>query len=59
MVILELLQDFLSGLLSTNPDIQVKIKGDHSLNKRNMSKLIDLMSEFGATFLPKKKLIFL
>jgi len=45
----------LIGLLSTNPDIQVKIKGDQSLNKRNMTKLIDLMSEFGATFLPKKK----
>ena len=25
----------LIGLLSTNPDIQVKIKGDNSLNKRN------------------------
>ena len=48
----------LIGLLSTNPDIQVKIKGDHSLNKRNMSKLIDLMSEFGTTFLPKKKTNF-
>jgi|TARA_B100001093_G_scaffold514619_1_gene589057 3-phosphoshikimate 1-carboxyvinyltransferase len=45
----------LVGILATNPDIQVKIKGDHSLNKRNMRKLIDLMSEFGATFLPKKK----
>ena len=45
----------LIGLLSTNPDIQVRIKGDHSLNKRNMSKLIDLMSEFGATFTPKNK----
>ena len=45
----------LIGLLSTNPDIQVKIKGDHSLNKRNMGKLINLMSEFGATFLPHKK----
>jgi 3-phosphoshikimate 1-carboxyvinyltransferase len=45
----------LVGLLSTNPDIQVKIKGDHSLNKRNMSKLINLMSEFGATFLPPNK----
>jgi len=48
----------LVGLLSTNPDIQVKIKGDHSLNKRIMSKLIDLMSEFGATFLPKNKTNF-
>tara|TARA_B110000444_G_scaffold252270_1_gene281320 strand:+ start:648 stop:2006 length:1359 start_codon:yes stop_codon:yes gene_type:complete len=45
----------LIGLLSTNPDIQVKIKGDNSLNKRNMGKLINLMSEFGATFLPHKK----
>jgi 3-phosphoshikimate 1-carboxyvinyltransferase len=48
----------LVGLLSTNPDIQVKIKGDHSLNKRNMGKLISLMSEFGATFLPKNKTNF-
>ena len=45
----------LIGLLSTNPDIQVKIKGDYSLNKRNMSKLINLLSEFGATFLPQNK----
>jgi 3-phosphoshikimate 1-carboxyvinyltransferase len=48
----------LMGLLSTNPDIQVNIKGDHSLNKRNMTKLIDLMHEFGATFLPKNKTNF-
>ena len=48
----------LISLLSTNPNIQVKIKGDYSLNKRNMAKLIDLMSEFGTTFLPKKKTNF-
>ena len=48
----------LIGLLSTNPDIQIKIKGDNSLNKRNMSKLINLMGEFGATFLPKNKPTF-
>jgi 3-phosphoshikimate 1-carboxyvinyltransferase len=48
----------LIGLLSTNPDIQVKIKGDHSLNKRSMSKLINLISEFGATFLPQNKTNF-
>ena len=48
----------LIGLLSTNPDIYVKIRGDHSLNKRNMSKLIDLMGEFGVTFLPKNKINF-
>ncbi|MDA9092143.1 3-phosphoshikimate 1-carboxyvinyltransferase [Pelagibacteraceae bacterium] len=48
----------LVGLLASNLNIQVKIKGDHSLNKRNMIKLIDLMSEFGATFLPKNKYNF-
>ena len=48
----------LVGLLSTNPELKVKIKGDNSLNKRNMSKLIKLMSEFGATFLPRNKSTF-
>ncbi len=48
----------LIGILSTTPDITVEIKGDRSLNKRNMKKLIELMSEFGATFLPKKKYNF-
>ena len=48
----------LIGLLSTNPDIQIKIKGDRSLNKRSMSKIIDLMTQFGATFLPKNKINF-
>ena len=48
----------LIGLLSTNPDIHVKIKGDQSLNKRSMQKLITIMNEFGATFLPKNKTTF-
>jgi len=48
----------LIGLLSTNPDIHVRIQGDHSLNKRSMGKLINLMSEFGTTFLPKNKTNF-
>lgn len=48
----------LVGLLSTNPDIRVKITGDHSLKKRNMSKLISLMTEFGATFYPSNKMSF-
>ena len=48
----------LVGLLSTNPGVQVKIKGDHSLNKRNMAKLVDLLSGFGATFLPQNKTNF-
>ena len=46
------------GILSTTPNIDLKIKGDHSLNKRNMKKLIDLMSEFGANFFPKNKFKF-
>ena len=48
----------LIGILSTTPDIEIKVKGDHSLNKRDMKKLIDLMSEFGAYFLPKNKFRF-
>ena len=46
------------GILSTTPDIEIKIQGDHSLNKRNMKKLIEIMSEFGAEFLPKNKFNF-
>ena len=45
----------LIGLLTSNPNIQIKLKGDHSLNKRSMKKLINLMSQFGATFYPRKK----
>ena len=45
----------LVGILATTPDIDVTIKGDQSLNKRNMSKLIGLMREFGADFFPKNK----
>ena len=48
----------LIGILSTTPDIEVKIKGDNSLNKRSMEKLILLMSSFGATFLPKNRFFF-
>ncbi len=45
----------LVGILSTTPNIEVKITGDHSLKKRDMSKLILLMNEFGAEFQPKNK----
>ena len=48
----------LTGLCSTSPGIQIKIKGDNSLNKRSMSKLIDLMNKFGANFYPKNKTKF-
>ena len=48
----------LIGILSTTPDIQVNLKGDSSLNKRSMKKLINLMSIFGAEFFPKNKFNF-
>jgi len=48
----------LIGILSTTPDIEIKIQGDQSLNKRSIKKLINIMSEFGAEFLPKNKFNF-
>ena len=48
----------LIGMLSTTPNINLKMRGDHSLNKRSMKKLILLMRKFGASFLPKKKYHF-
>jgi 3-phosphoshikimate 1-carboxyvinyltransferase len=48
----------LIGILSTTAGIEIKIQGDHSLNKRSMKKLIILMSSFGAQFLPKNKFNF-
>ena len=48
----------LIGILTTTPDINVKIQGDSSLNKRSMKDLIKLMSEFGASFFPKNKFNF-
>ncbi len=43
------------GVLSTTPNISLNLTGDHSLKKRNMKKLILLMSKFGAIFKPVKK----
>ena len=48
----------LVGILSTTPNIHVKIKGDRSLNNRSMLKLIKTMNEFGAEFFPKNKICF-
>ena len=48
----------LIGILSTTPDIEINVKGDHSLNKRSMKNLIELMSKFGAQFSPKNKFKF-
>ena len=43
------------GIISTTPNMNLKITGDRSLNKRSMKKLIVLMNKFGAEFLPKNK----
>ena len=43
------------GILTTTPNINLRLTGDHSLKKRDMKKLILLMSKFGATFKPNKK----
>ncbi len=48
----------LIGIISTTPGLELNVQGDHSLNKRSMKKLIDLMSKFGATFLPRNKTKF-
>ena len=45
----------LIGILSTTPNIKVNISGDHSLNKRSMKSLINLMKKFGAIFFPRNK----
>ncbi len=44
----------LIGILSTTPNIKLKITGDKSLKKRNMLKLIELMNKFGANFKNKR-----
>ncbi len=46
------------GILTTTPNINLRLTGDHSLKKRDMKKLILLMSKFGATFKPNKKFHF-
>ena len=45
----------LIGIISTTKNIELNLRGDRSLNKRSMKRLIELMSEFGATFLPQNK----
>ncbi len=46
------------GIITSTPNMNVKIHGDSSLNKRNMGKLINLMNQFGASFLPENKKYF-
>ena len=46
------------GILASTPNINLKVFGDKSLNKRSMKKLILLMNKFGAEFFPKNKFFF-
>ena len=48
----------LTGILSTTPNLIVRMGGDKSLNKRSMKKLIKLMTKFGAFFFPKNRFTF-
>ena len=43
------------SIIATTPNLDLILTGDSSLKKRNMSKLIKLMGEFGAQFFPKEK----
>ena len=48
----------LIGILSTTPNISLRVTGDHSLKKRSMRELIEILQKFGAIFLPKNKYKF-
>ena len=48
----------LTGIISSTPNLALNLKGDHSLNKRNMMSLIKLLENFGAEFTPKNKFYF-
>lgn len=48
----------ITGIIASTPNINLKIFGDKSLNKRNMKNLIFLMNKFGAEFYPKNKYFF-
>jgi len=43
------------GLIATNPNLILNLKGDKSLQKRNLQNLFDALSKFGAHFYPKNK----
>ncbi len=48
----------LIGILTSTPNIEAKLSGDHSLKNRSMKNLIQLMEKFGAYFTPKNKYNF-
>ena len=48
----------LMSICSTNSGIRIKLIGDKSLSKRNMSKIISVLKRFGAEFIPENKNYF-
>ena len=42
-------------LIGTQPDLKIKISGDKSLNKRDMSRIIKPLLKIGCNFYPKNK----
>ena len=45
----------LQSIIAVTPGLKIRLTGDASLRKRNMSRLIDILSQFGADFYPKNK----
>ena len=45
----------LLSLLATQPNLKVKLVGDHSLNKRDMKRVIEPLAKIGCNFYPKNK----
>jgi len=45
----------LIAIISTHPNLKLKISGDSSLNKRDMKRVIEPLSKIGCNFYPKGK----
>ena len=45
----------LIALIATHPNLKVKISGDHSLNGRDMKRIIEPLSKIGCNFYPRGK----
>ena len=45
----------LIALVTTHPNLKVRVSGDSSLNKRDMKRIIEPLSKIGSTFYPKNK----
>ena len=45
----------LIALIATHPNLKVKVSGDHSLNRRDMKRIIEPLSQIGCNFYPRGK----